>query len=307
MMKLAICVVYLVCERDEQLLDLHLKYIEENTKVEYTIYASVNRLLPKFKQKLEQQPKVKICDCSETSLRGSAEHAFYLDQLVHIATEDGNTYICTFDVDSFPISPNWTENLAKQLSDSTPLAAILRQEVGDTILPHPSCTFFHRNFYLKYHPTFLPSEQELASEKYQQFLKQFSQFPDTGIGNGFILYENNYSWYKLLRSNQIEDHYLLGGIYDSMIFHLGASNRSEQQINRRQDEKKLINKMLKILSPIKDILYKSDILLINKVTKSLKAYRRKSLSTSHTSAYEAIRKKLLEQPEFYINRLKTGH
>jgi len=76
-MKLGIVVVYLVKEEDEKLLDLHLTQIDKHTEMPYTIYGSVNRLLPKFRKKLEKHPKVKLCECPSMDLRSTREHTFY--------------------------------------------------------------------------------------------------------------------------------------------------------------------------------------------------------------------------------------
>ena len=98
-MKLGIAVVYMVSERNERLLDLQLTQIDEKTEVPYKIYAAVNDLLPQFRDKLEKNPNVKICDC-ETYRKGTGflrqdeakvptrgliavgskyEHSFYLE------------------------------------------------------------------------------------------------------------------------------------------------------------------------------------------------------------------------------------
>ena len=69
-MKLGIAVVYMVSERNERLLDLHLSQIEKNTTIPYTIYACVNHLLPQFLPKLEQNPRVTICPCEPYVARG---------------------------------------------------------------------------------------------------------------------------------------------------------------------------------------------------------------------------------------------
>jgi len=81
-MKLGIVVVYLVAEEDEALLDLHLSQIDKCTQAPHCTYASANRLLPRFRARIEQFPHIRICDVPDTGLRDSQEHAYYLDRLI---------------------------------------------------------------------------------------------------------------------------------------------------------------------------------------------------------------------------------
>ena len=131
-MKLGIVVVYLVTERNEKLLDLHLSQIENNTEVPYKIYGSAARLYPKFRQKLQQNPNVKICDCRqyiEEHKQRRYEHSFYLEQLIKFAIDDGVSHVAVLHVDSFPIRPGWAKELAAKLSETCAVAGIMRESL----------------------------------------------------------------------------------------------------------------------------------------------------------------------------------
>ena len=106
-MKLGILVVYLVAEEDERLLEIHLSQIEKTTSVPFRIYAAANRLLPRLRERIENLPYVSIYEFPTTTLRGSHEHAYYLDRLAETAVADGASHICTLHVDSFPVCAGW--------------------------------------------------------------------------------------------------------------------------------------------------------------------------------------------------------
>src|SRR5262249_31311078 len=217
-MRLGIVVVYLVREADGSLLDLHLRQIEEHTRVPYGIYGAANRLLPAFRQRLEQHPRVRICECPTTELRGSAEHAYYLEHLVRLAVEDGVSHVVTLHVDSFPVRTGWAEELAAKLSGSCVFAT---PEHINT-----ACLLFRRDFYLKYRPTFHLSEQERAGAGYRRYLEECAPVPHSGIGYGFRAYTEGLSWYYLREAAPCE----YGKVYDDMIFHLrGAVKRGENR------------------------------------------------------------------------------
>lgn len=227
--KLGILVVYFVDDSEGAVLQLHLDAFRRLTESNHTIYAAANRLSLKFVEILKNAPNVKVCTLPGTELRMSREHAYYLDQLADVAIRDGCSHLCTFDVDSFPIRKSWDLALASNLTHEKPVAAVLRKENGDSVLAHPCCTFFGSPFWIKYKPRFLPSWQECDKLSCKWFLLRHLSEGDTGIGISYTLQKHGLGWHKMLRSNANNDHYLIGGIYDDLIFHLGASTRGKKQ------------------------------------------------------------------------------
>ena len=241
-MKLGIAVVYLVSQRNEPLLDLHLRQIEENTEVPYTIYAAVNRLLPVFREKLSRDPHVKVCSClpyeegsgllRQDVLRAKTlglgavtskyEHSFYLEQLVEKAIEDGVTHIAMLHVDSFPVRPGWALELAQRLSDQCVLAGVTRDS-GVDHKPLTAGIFYHRDFYLRYHPRLLLSQEEFDSDDYQRYCQACPHVTDSGYGYGFKMFAHDLTWSGLTRSNKGGHHILFASIYGDLIFHLHAA------------------------------------------------------------------------------------
>lgn len=297
-MKLGIVVVYLVNEEDEKLLDLHLDQIEKHTQTPCTIYGSVNRLVPKFGQKLEQHPRVRICKCPTTDLRDKEEHSFYLEHLIRVAIEDGVSHVAILHVDSFPIRSGWAEELASRLSDSCVLAAIVRDEKHDR-KPLTACLFFHRDFYLKYHPTLLLSEAERSSPKYKQYCQEFEPVVESGIGYGFKAYSEGLSWYPLLKSNRGEDYGWSGGIYDDLIFHLGGAVWLGDESLRNTS----------ILRKFGSVLF------LNRIKEAMKSViPRPMWKYFHGPVnllvkkplFEHLRVQLFEDPESLLNYLRTG-
>jgi len=221
MTQLGIVVVYLVNEENERLLDLHLQQIERYTHVPYTIYGSANRLLPRFKTILERH-QVNICDCPTTEFRGVKEHAYYLDQLIKIAFDDGATHVVTMHVDSFPVRSDWAETLIEKLTGKCVLASIMRDAEADH-KPNTACLFLRRDFYLTYQPTLLLSDSELHSPDYERYRKAYMPAMDSGIGYGFKVFAEGLDWYPLPRSNIAEAYFTFGGIYGDLVFHLGGA------------------------------------------------------------------------------------
>lgn len=224
--KLGIGCVYFYDDQSGWILDLQLDYLARTLEgYEYTIYAAANRLANDLRQKLESTPRVRIVPLPHFEGPGSAEHAFYLDRLLWTAVEEGCTHVAAFDCDSFPIAPGWPHILLDRMGPDIRLAAVLRSENLDSHLPHP-CGYFMRSSFLKdRHPKLFPEKKELAGASFKAFLQQTGQRVDTGIGYGYVLWSSGEPWLQLERSNQVNLHFLMAGIYGGVFFHLGASSR----------------------------------------------------------------------------------
>ena len=222
-MKLGILVVYLVAEEDERLLDIHLSRIEKTTSVPFRIYAAANRLLPRFREKIEKLPYVSICQIPTTTLRSSSEHAYYLDRLVQVAVADGATCICTFHVDSFPACAGWAEKITAELRGDCVLAGAQRDDRKDR-KPSTEFMIFTREFYVEHRPTFMLTENELASLEYQRYLASCPHYyPDSGVGYGFKVWAQGLAWFPLRRVDRDRERHSTGALYENLIFHLGGT------------------------------------------------------------------------------------
>lgn len=218
-MKLAIVVVYMVADEHAPLLDLHLGRIERHTSLPYTIYGSVNRLQPKFRERLSRDRHVRPIELPPTDSRGAAEHSAYLERLVRAAIDDGASHIVTLHVDSFPIRDGWIEELSGRLSESSVFATI---EGINT-----ACLFFSRELYLSLQPTFLLSDEERDSGEYRMYLKRKNPNLHSGIGFGLAAYRRGKDWYSMRQSSRSRE--AGAAIYDGLLFHLKGAVRLERE------------------------------------------------------------------------------
>ena len=220
---LAILVVYFLSSDDDlPILDLHLDRIERHTRVPFQVYGAANRVTAAVRARLADRSWLQVCEIEPTELRGSREHAFYLDALMARARADGADRIATFDVDSFPIDDAWHEVMGTAARASG-LAGILRVENGDTELPHPSGLLVHTEFLDRHEPSFSPDSDR--TPEFRRFLHSTGQAGDTGLGFAYALWSHQLEWGRLLRSNAVDVHPIIAGIYADSVFHLAGVAR----------------------------------------------------------------------------------
>ena len=298
-MKLGIVVCYLVNEDNEKLLDIHLQKIKENTTSPFTVYAGTNMLLPQFVKKLRQYDFIKLCACNnyegpDEKSRGVKEHSHYLEQLIKVAIDEGVSHIVIMHPDSFPLKVGWEEYLENKLSKSHTLVSIFPQM--------SACTFFNRDFYLKYQPRLLPSNKEEASISWTNFQKanQATNLVEGGMGYGYKTYLESLGWYRLKRSNKGEYNSHIGSIFDDVIFHLGSASEYKNRSMSGYGKFKLYRYFRKVIAKI---LSNS----IKKKIQNILSYKVLYPEVKiNKDAFMRSREKLINDPEGYLKFLRNG-
>lgn len=226
-MKLGILVVYFVSGDNDWVIEKQLNHFARTKPLmEFKIYAAANRLADRHRSLFQSYGFVEFVKLPTIAERGGAEHGTYLDMLATHALEDGCDYVSTFDVDSWPIDNDWIRICYERIKkDETPAAAIFREENGDTALLHPSFSFLEaRLFHDPECRYWIPESKRTTG--FRNFLSDKDQFGDTGASLAYFLESRGFSWTKLLRTNKENYHYLMGGIYGDIVFHVGASSRN---------------------------------------------------------------------------------
>jgi len=209
-MKLAIAVVYLFDAENERLLDLHLSQIFRYTTVPFTVYAAGLRLPPEYREKLKSHPAVTLCNIPEITDLPGVEHAYYLDNLIRIASDEGATHIVTLHLDSFPVSTGWEKELASNLSESTPIATIDG--------PYTACLFFSADFYREHRPALRISREDRWTPEIQRFAQRTGRNPHSGSNYVFVAEKLGLNVHYL-RANA-------NRVFGEVIFHFGGGRKA---------------------------------------------------------------------------------
>ena len=294
--KIGILVVYYLDPSEEWVIQEHFRRLEACYKKQFKIYAAFNRLCPDLHHYLADREYLQAQRLPSTDLRGSLEHIWYLDQLKSIALKDGCDYICTLDVDSWPLKEDFFECTINLLRESgVELMAIQREENGDSYLPHPSFIFASANLFRVLDLHFgAPAEKRDASD-YKRFSADTKQTFDTGIGVAYKLWRHNTPWLKVLRSNAIDYHFLMGGIYGGLIFHVGSSSRVKRFRAEGRHWTKKIGEILRSI-PLVSTQAKRIVFWLEKVFPD-------RVSMRNSQIYETIRKELTSNPLEFYNKL----
>ena len=299
---LAIVVVYYLKDDDDlPFLQIHLDRVARHTHVPSTLYAVANRVTPAARALIEAQPDVVLLDLPETELRGSREHAHYLDALVGSALADGASHVCTLDVDSFPVHDDWAARVWAVAPASSGLAGVLRLENGDVALPHPSCVFAARAFFERYRPSFSPDSD--GSAEFRGFLRSTGQSADTGIRLGCILWSQHLAWGHLLRSNAVDPDGLMAGIYADAIFHMGGIGRGK--LFRRDVEGSMVHRLT---APLERVPVRSEraVRVQRAALRRLRGSTEARLAARNRETYALLRGWLFSDPDGFIAFLRGG-
>jgi hypothetical protein len=136
-------------------------------------------------------------------------HPRALDYLVSRVSGEF-TYIVTLDTDSFPVSDSWLDVLTGECERGAALSGVYRNEMAPTIRP-----FIHVS-------GLCVRPQDLRALR-ATFGRQMAQ--DVGQNITDELCAAGRTIAPLYRSNRVNFHFLIGGIYGDVIYHHGAGSR----------------------------------------------------------------------------------
>jgi len=136
-------------------------------------------------------------------------HPEALDYLVGRVASDTD-YIVTLDTDSFPVRDDWLDVLVAECESGAALAGVYRDEMTPKISP-----FVHVSG-LCVRPSDLRSLDV-------SFARRMGQDVGQNITDAFVRTDRKIA--PLKRSNQVNFHFLIGGIYGDVIYHHGAGSR----------------------------------------------------------------------------------
>jgi hypothetical protein len=317
-MKLGIAIVYMVSEKYSRLLDIHLDRIRRHTTVPYTIYASVNRLQHRFRQRLEQDPHVRIIDSPTTQMRGSEEHSYYLEHLILAAINEGATHIVTFHVDSFPIRLGWAEEMADKLSDTC--ALITLEHVNTAFL------FFSREFYLRFRPKLMLTEMDRRSPSFPRYLREHKPIQHSGTGYCFKAFSEGFSCCYLCSDSpkeagqnslfdeegplgvvELDTKYVFAVTYDHTVFHLKGAVRLGDKGTKAEAMKPYMNLRIKAFVVIQKI-WRTTPLWLHSLMKPIlfRPYKQilmEPFEQATLSKFEAEISAFMEDPDGYLEEL----
>ena len=302
-MQLGIVVVYQAIREDEELLKIHLNQIDRCTDVPYRIYATANRSIPEIRALLADRPRVRICNCPSTDLRGKEEHSFYLEELVKTAVEDGVTHIAILHMDSFPVLPGWVHYLADLINDTCVFVSI--EPINTCIL------FFHRDFYVRFRPRFLLSPEELASPLFQAYSDRCHPLLHSGSGYGYRAFTEGFSWHALPTTSMTKENDI-GQVYGDLVFHLRrATYRGRERPTAPLSDgmmRKLVN-LWKITSRWSKAIVPAKLWYripwpAKDFRESLNLFLEKSEYERVKTEMDLVKKRLYQDPEKYLQELR---
>ena len=209
--------------------------------------------------------------------------------------------MCTLDVDSFPVRADWVDVVAAQLAEASGLAAVCRLENGDTQLPHPSCTFARRDFYERFHPSFSPDSD--GTPEFRRFLHTTGQSADTGIRLGYALWSRGLAWGRLVRTNAVDPHYLMAGIYGDAVFHLGGIGRGK--VFRRDLQGSTVHRLTRPLERLpvgQGAARRAKQAALHRLRSGTEA----ELAAANRQEFARIRTRLLTDPDGFLAELRGG-
>lgn len=193
--------------KSDKWINIQNNHFDQYLQSEFEIFAFLDDIDPKYHDKYSYVT-------SDLKL----SHAEKLNKLaaqISLKSKDPNDIIFFIDGDAFPITNITTQ--VSQLLEEFPLLAIRRIIEDGDIQPHPSFCATTVGFWKKIGGDW--------REGYQWKNKRNELTSDVGGNLLGLLNAHDIQWHPLDRSNKVNLHPILYGVYGNMIYHHGAGFR----------------------------------------------------------------------------------
>ena len=190
-----------IIHKNKPFYDLQLYFLNQTCNYDHIVYLDKENPI-NFKKSLcigttsEQE---------QEELNGSERHVIGLNKIMEYAKNTSKyDHLLIIDSDAFPFKTGWLKSLIKNIESYTSAAAV-RFENLDTF-PHPCIHFIKKEHF---------DSVKFSSGETINILGKSVQDSASNIKN----------FYPLIRSNYINIHPVLYGIYKDMFYHHGAGSR----------------------------------------------------------------------------------
>ncbi|HLM85864.1 MAG TPA: hypothetical protein VK272_06715 [Solirubrobacteraceae bacterium] len=212
-------------------IDLCLKQIERHTHDwDYEVFVYDNSHLQLHREMVRGHPRVRlrpagwIAALGRIANRVPGEYAGRAFERSHPAALDflarkvpaGFDYIVTLDNDSFPVRDDWLAVLVRECEQGAAVAGVYRNEMAPAIAPfiHVSGLCVRRD-----------DLRALGVSFGRGVGPEVEHNQDVGQRITYELTRRGRTIAPLERSNAVNFHFLMGGLYGDVIYHHGAGSR----------------------------------------------------------------------------------
>lgn len=229
--------------------------------------------------------------------RNAGTHADKLNELARIIAEqaDADDVLIFMDGDAFPIRP--LDHWIRELLSEYPLAAVRRDENAGDVQPHPCFCATTVGFWQEIQGDWRPG---------RWITDQGLEASDVGGQLLSTLDQRSIAWRPILRSNTVDVHPLLYGVYGRHIYHHGAGFRppivraDEANVPVSENEQYLYLRTQARTKSLKDLRISNVGTVLRFGRDSFRARKLNAYIRREGRRSDEIYRAICENPDFYL-------
>ncbi len=192
--------------RYDHWVDIQLRYLEKNVDEPYRVYAWLDETM--------SEQASRFFYATDVPVEKHQVKLTILGDMVALAAEP-DEMIIFIDGDAFPIAP--IVPFLREKLEEYPLVAVRRDENNGDPQPHPCFCATTAGFWRD-----LPGDWRRGATWINP---QGKEVTDTGGNLYGLLKEKGIDWYPILRTNKVNPHPLMFGVYGDLVYHHGGGFR----------------------------------------------------------------------------------